>query len=304
MSERILMQVSGAVRPLRLGQTGPIMASAELPQWSGIPVEIQALEDWDGDAEVGPLHGRTGLMVFLSGSVEFLARGRERDHTWLGRKGDATLISGQEPPRLLRCRGQAQVAALDLSTSWIWATAGVKPTQLSATPPLGIQRSIANKVGTLVRLVQQRTSDPLPIETASFDIVSELLDALPGQHPSRSSSKLSQAECRRIQNYVRQHLGTSITHGELAKLTALGPRQFSTVFKATFATTPYQYVLSMRLREAARLMRVAQRDLADIAYEVGFSSQSHFSTAWKQAFGVRPRDYARGWRTSIAMPHP
>jgi AraC-like DNA-binding protein len=36
------------------------------------------------------------------------------------------------------------------------------------------------------------------------------------------------------------------------------------------------------------------RSLTEIAYRVGFSSSSHFSTTFRRKFGVRPSDVKRG----------
>ncbi|MDD9942645.1 MAG: AraC family transcriptional regulator [Myxococcales bacterium] len=303
MAERILMQVSGAVQPLRLGGPGPALTTAEQPDWAGPPLEVHGVSDWEGDAEMGPLGGTLGLLVFLTGSVDFLARGRKRDRAWSGRCGDVAVLSGDRVPRMLRCRGQAQVAAVDVSATWIWATAGGKPPAPRSTLRLGAQPSIASEVTSLLRHARQGSSDPLQIETLSFDLISGLLDALPGQQLDHRAIGLSRAACRRVQSYVYEHLGERITHAALAGLVGLGPRHFSTLFKRSFAITPYQYVLTMRLREAARLMRTTRRDLAEIAYEVGFSSQSHFSTAFQRVFRVRPRDYARDWRSSVVLIH-
>ena len=65
------------------------------------------------------------------------------------------------------------------------------------------------------------------------------------------------------------------------------------LFKNTFACTPYQYVLDMRLRHARALVLGGQLPLAGIAEEAGFSSQSHMTTAFVRAFGATPGDLRR-----------
>ena len=306
VSERILMQASGAVRPLRFA-AGPRIATGDSPGWSGVPVEVLPLRDWEGDSEVGPLQGALGILVFLHGQVEFVARGRGQDRAWIARQGDATLVSGECPARMLRCRGQAEVAAVDLSAGWLRAVLGSYRPPARATLSAELQRTLACNVRRLMQHWQQpEPPDRLAVEAISFELVSDLLDALPGGSDPEATAGLDALACRRLKDYVRAHVGQPVTHGELAAQVGLSPRRFSSAFKQAFGTTPYQYVLSTRLGEAARLLRTSERDLAEIAYDLGFSSQSHFSTAFRRAFQLRPRDYASGIRSSLLQrgAHP
>ncbi len=50
---------------------------------------------------------------------------------------------------------------------------------------------------------------------------------------------------------------------------------------------PHAYQESVRIRHAQRLIR-AGMSLADVAVEVGFSSQSHLTRCFKQIIGVTP----------------
>jgi hypothetical protein len=68
---------------------------------------------------------------------------------------------------------------------------------------------------------------------------------------------------------------------------------FLRAFRNTLAQTPRQYVLHRRVTKAQDLIRQGKLSLADIAYQLGFSSQSHFSTAFKQITGITPTQFQR-----------
>ncbi|MBP1612866.1 MAG: tmoS 12 [Bacteroidetes bacterium] len=51
------------------------------------------------------------------------------------------------------------------------------------------------------------------------------------------------------------------------------------------------FIRSIRLRQAAILLKEKKIDISQIAYAVGFSSQTHFSTAFKNFYGVSPSEY-------------
>jgi AraC-like DNA-binding protein len=55
---------------------------------------------------------------------------------------------------------------------------------------------------------------------------------------------------------------------------------------------PHAYLESIRIRQAQKLLSKGT-PLAQVAYEVGFASQSHFTQRFKQIIGVTPGEYAK-----------
>jgi AraC family transcriptional regulator len=80
----------------------------------------------------------------------------------------------------------------------------------------------------------------------------------------------------------------------LAKSTGFSKTQFVRLFKNTFECTPYEYILRARVRQAQHLILSSTKPLAGIAEEVGFSSQSHMTTAFVRSVGVTPGRWRRG----------
>ena len=61
--------------------------------------------------------------------------------------------------------------------------------------------------------------------------------------------------------------------------------------KELFGLTPSEFIRNVRLRKACELLRQPDVDISQIAYSVGFSSQPHFSTAFKRFTGISPTEY-------------
>ena len=55
--------------------------------------------------------------------------------------------------------------------------------------------------------------------------------------------------------------------------------------------TPHQYVLRLRLREAAMRLAAEPAKIIDIAFDCGFGDLSSFNRAFRAEFGVSPRAY-------------
>ncbi|MFA6718110.1 MAG: helix-turn-helix transcriptional regulator, partial [Prevotella sp.] len=52
-----------------------------------------------------------------------------------------------------------------------------------------------------------------------------------------------------------------------------------------------EFIRNIRLEQAARLLKEQKLNIAQVAFEVGFSNQAHFSTIFKRHFGVSPTEY-------------
>jgi AraC-like DNA-binding protein len=84
-------------------------------------------------------------------------------------------------------------------------------------------------------------------------------------------------------------------HGvaNLARRAGLGPYRFLRAFKAATGTTPHQFLLRLRLRNAARLLLETQDAVTEIAYASGFNDLSNFIHAFRSEFGASPREWRK-----------
>jgi AraC-like DNA-binding protein len=78
----------------------------------------------------------------------------------------------------------------------------------------------------------------------------------------------------------------------LAEQAGLSPFHFLRIFERLTGTTPHQYVLRMRLREAATRLATEPGNILEIALDCGFHEASHFTRAFRTEFGVSPK----AWR--------
>ncbi len=60
------------------------------------------------------------------------------------------------------------------------------------------------------------------------------------------------------------------------------------IFRQHTGLTIHQYLTQVRLRTALEWMADHECNLADLAFRLGFSSQSHFTLAFRKAFGAPP----------------
>ena len=72
----------------------------------------------------------------------------------------------------------------------------------------------------------------------------------------------------------------------------MSPYYFSRLFKQSTGLSPYQYIIQSRVDRAKRLLDQGLA-IADIAYSVGFASQSHLNRHFKRLVGVTPKAFLR-----------
>jgi AraC family transcriptional regulator len=81
------------------------------------------------------------------------------------------------------------------------------------------------------------------------------------------------------------------TLAALARESGVHPAHFSRVFRVHYGLSVTQLIRKRRLLQAAEQLRCYRRAIVDGAFEAGFCSQSHFTTACKREFGVTPMRY-------------
>ncbi|WP_170285891.1 helix-turn-helix domain-containing protein [Propionivibrio limicola] len=104
----------------------------------------------------------------------------------------------------------------------------------------------------------------------------------------RPVGSLSAIGRRRIAEFIEAHLGDELSVVALAKEAGLSPHHFSRCFTASFGQPPHRYVQQRRVEAARRMLVLSSRSLAEIAMDLGFSSQSHFSQVFRQHTGMTP----------------
>jgi AraC-like DNA-binding protein len=87
--------------------------------------------------------------------------------------------------------------------------------------------------------------------------------------------------------YIEAHYAERVTLATLAAEVGLSPFHLVRVFGRATGMPPHVYLESVRIRHAQQLL-AAGRPPADVAYATGFSSQSHFTSRFRQTIGVTP----------------
>ncbi len=77
------------------------------------------------------------------------------------------------------------------------------------------------------------------------------------------------------------------------------PARIPVILKKKFNMTFKQYLNNIRLSESKRLLRETDRQIADIAYNVGYKNVTHFHRIFKQFEKISPNEYRKSRRAKV-----
>lgn len=288
------MRLGNADRPLLLMDGQSLLVNSADTPWAGIPFEVHCMGRRE-PGESGPIDGEYGAMVILDGRIEVAIRKGLREVSALGVAGTLTLLDGAHRRNVLRMTGHATALCMNVLPTW-FARLGfaASPEEFRLREPCLRDRTMLALAEAMHLEIQAGApSGRVYAESLSLAVLSYLVERIPNHPHERARGKLSDAQCRRLRTYTRDHLAEDVGISDLAAVVGMSPRHFSKLFHQAFGVSPHRYLLTQRLNEGARRLTSDPRpDVTRIALELGFCSQSHFSSTFRRAFGTTPRQYA------------
>ncbi|NDV12685.1 GlxA family transcriptional regulator [Crenobacter caeni] len=92
---------------------------------------------------------------------------------------------------------------------------------------------------------------------------------------------------------MQSNLEEPLTTDEIARLVHISRRQLERLFRQYLERVPSQYYLELRLERSRQLLRQTSTSIIQVGLSCGFSSGPHFSSAYRNHFGLTPRDERR-----------
>jgi AraC family transcriptional regulator len=101
--------------------------------------------------------------------------------------------------------------------------------------------------------------------------------------------RLTHTQVQQAIDFIHTHLGQDLSLGQIAEVINISPTYFASLFKRATGTSPHQYVIQQRVERAKLMLSKTDLAIADIALQVGFSSQSHLTQQFKRLTGMTPK---------------
>ena len=92
---------------------------------------------------------------------------------------------------------------------------------------------------------------------------------------------------------MQEHYREPVSVDDIAASAALSKYHFSRLFREKTGVSPHEYLSSLRLQHARKLILETSLSVEDIASRCGFSTASHFIRAFKKEMEFTPAAYRK-----------
>ncbi|KRE96528.1 hypothetical protein ASG87_16165 [Frateuria sp. Soil773] len=110
-----------------------------------------------------------------------------------------------------------------------------------------------------------------------------------GAGRARPRSAVAARQVARVEEAIVGHAGDNLGIDALARLAGCSPFHLCRIFRESTGHSLRQFRLRLRLGDALGRLGEGEEDLAALACDVGFSSHSHMTEAFRRALGASPR---------------
>ena len=104
-------------------------------------------------------------------------------------------------------------------------------------------------------------------------------------------SKLREFYIHEALTYIEHNFQNEITIEDIAGVCGLNRTYFGKIFKEALGKTPQEFLINYRMSKATELLKMTKLSIADIGNAVGYPNQLHFSRAFKNIYGVSPKNW-------------
>ena len=150
-----------------------------------------------------------------------------------------------------------------------------------------------------------RRADIREIDESVPALLAAVVRVVSGSSPAPVNvTARDQRRVREALRYVELNSGEALDLDDLANVSGMSKYHFLRTFRRVIGMTPYQFLLSVRMRRAALQLATSSDPVSRIAFEAGFGDLSTFNGRFHDTFGVNPRSY-RQWvsRTPNGRKH-
>jgi AraC family transcriptional regulator len=176
-------------------------------------------------------------------------------------------------------------------------TADVDPDRIELIPRFSASDPLIEQLGRaiLTEMKDDATDSQLYAEQAAEMLAVHLLRRHCSEEAEVDSytGGIPPARLQRVKDHVEANLSDNISLEDLADEARMSKYHFSRQFKRSVGKSPIQYVIGRRIEKGRQLLEETDWLVSRVSQEVGYDSQSRFTTQFKRRVGTTPAAYRR-----------
>ncbi len=276
-----------------------LMLSSRHMNWNGVLIEQCQSPASAFEMELPALSDH--WLYFHTGDPAPLVQKRDdRLHESVLHKGDSFLVPAGQPSYWCQAPDMSDVICAPLHIclkpeliQQVAEASDMGSKRFDLVPCFGQQDLQLHRIGMLMfaELRSGGMMGKLYIESLTQVLVIHLLRhySTLAQPIASQNSSFTRTQLQQVIDYIHTYLNRDLSLAELASVVNISPTYFASLFKQTMGISPHQYVIQQRVAQAKLMLSKTNLAIADIALQVGFSSQSHLTQQFKHLTGMTPK---------------
>jgi AraC-like DNA-binding protein len=147
--------------------------------------------------------------------------------------------------------------------------------------------AMLHAAATYERVHRGQIASPYENSALAYSLSMLLLQESSRSHaPGPTVAQLARAEA-----FCRQHFAQEISIADLAKVAGFSRYHFARLFRQSHGVSPNEFLIDLRISNAARMLRDSQQPVKAVAKACGFADSGYFCKVFRRAIGVSPGSF-------------
>lgn len=116
---------------------------------------------------------------------------------------------------------------------------------------------------------------------------------------SLASTENSATAISRIMDYIKTNYDKPLNNEMLSNMSGYHEYHLNRLFMRHTGTSVHKYILNIRINAAKKLLLTTDESLSAIAEKIGFNSNTHFSSYFKQVMGISPLEFRKQFKNKL-----
>ena len=174
----------------------------------------------------------------------------------------------------------------------------------SPSPILHLEEKLLPGIAAKIEAAQAEYMNRSPgwLEAFYGEFFCTLISILRPAQSSRHQSDRTENQIRKTIRYMEKKLQEEHTLQSLSAVAQMSPSNFRMQFRALTGYSPIDYLIRLRLKQAAMLMLYTDLRFSEIMSLVGFSDSSYFTRQFRSVLGKTPRDFRSAVKAGTITP--
>lgn len=130
-------------------------------------------------------------------------------------------------------------------------------------------------------------------ESLGLALAVHLLGKYRGADKENRAPGLSKGQLAKVLDCIEANLAGDVSLARLARVAGVSTSHFRVLFKRSMLVPVHEFVVQRRVERARMLLARGEMPASQIAFEAGFSHQSHMARCMRRVLGVTPAQVAR-----------